>query len=436
MKRFVPIGEVLEGKHTDKDIRIRGWIYRARSSGKIVFDLIRDRSGIIQVVASKEKVPKKDFGDAKRASVESSVEIRGVIKQDPRAPGGYELKSKEFRVVHFSEPFPITKDKSIDFLLEQRHLWVRSRELAAIMSMKAKLLRIFREWFDSNDFLEVTPPIITTSTAEGGATAFGLDYFGQKAYLSQTAQMYLEALIFSSERVWTITPSFRAEKSRTRKHLIEYMHLEVETAWVDHDENMRIQEELVAYAANQIASRCEREFAELGVDPSNLKKISTPFKRIEYTDAIEIIRSNGVNTIWGEDFGAPHEKVLLDKFNEPIFVMNFPKECKAFYMKENPKDPRTYLCDDLLVPNGGEIIGASERETDVNKLIERLKVLGIKDPESPESGYKWYLDLRRYGSVPHSGFGLGVERFLLWVTEQEHIRDMQPFPRTPSRAYP
>jgi asparaginyl-tRNA synthetase len=436
MERSTPIKEILEGKWTAKQVWIRGWIYRARSSGKIVFDQIRDKSGIIQVIASEEELAEKEFEGAKHALIESSVEIKGMVKRDSRAPGGYEVKAKEFKVIHFSESFPISKDKSIEFLLDQRHLWVRSRRLAAIMRIKAQSLRIFREWFDSNDFIEVTPPIITTSTAEGGATAFELDYFGQLAYLAQTAQMYLEALIFSGERVWSLTPSFRAEKSRTRKHLIEYMHLEAEMAWTDHEENMRIQEELVAYATNEIASRCKKEFEEIKVDPSSLLAISPPFRRIEYKDAIEILRSKGIDLKWGEDLGAPHEKALLEESCEPIFITNFPKECKAFYMKENPKDPRTYFCNDLLVPNGGEIIGASERETDVNELIKRLKALGIKDPDSPKSGYKWYLDLRRYGSVPHSGFGLGVERFLLWVTGQEHIRDMQPFPRTPSRVYP
>jgi asparaginyl-tRNA synthetase len=436
MERFIPVKEILEGKWTDEPVWIRGWIYRARSSGKIIFDLLRDESGVIQVIVSEGEVANKEFEDAKQALIESSVEIRGIVKRDQRALGGYEVKVSKFKVIHFAEPFPITKDKSTEFLLDQRHLWIRSRRIAAILRIKAELLRIFREWFDSNGFVEVTPPIITTSAAEGGATAFKLDYFGQHAYLAQTAQMYLEALIFSCERVWALTPSFRAEKSRTRKHLTEYMHLEAEMAWADYEENMKIQEDLVAYAANKIASRCKKEFEEIGIDPSNLLAISPPFKRIEYRDSIEILRSKGIDFKWGEDLGAPHEKALLEEFNQPIFITNYPKECKAFYMKENPKDQRTYYCNDLLVPNGGEIIGASERETDVNKLIERLKAQGIKDPDSPESGYKWYLDLRRYGSVPHSGFGLGVERFLLWVTGLEHIRDMQPFPRTPSRAYP
>jgi asparaginyl-tRNA synthetase len=435
-REFVTIADILQGKFDRRKVWIRGWIYRARSSGKLVFQLLRDSSGIVQTVVDAKEVNEREFELAKECGIESSIAVEGIVKDDRRAPGGKEIRVKTYVPYHKAEPFPITEDQSTELLLDKRHLWVRSRKQWAIMRLKAKLLKIFREWFENHGFLEVTPPIITTSAAEGGATAFELTYFGKKAYLSQTAQMYLEALIFSADRVWSLTPSFRSEKSRTRKHLIEYMHLEAEAAWVDNEENMRVQENLVSYAADQIARKGEEELKVIGSDPDKFRNFKPPFRRIDYTDAVEFLQQKGVRIEWGDDFGTPHEDALLKEYNEPLFVTNFPKKCKAFYMKENPKNRDTYLCNDLLVPGGGEIIGASERETDVNSLIERLHTLGVENPEKMDSGYAWYLDLRRYGSVPHSGFGLGVERFLLWITQEEHIREMLPFPRTPSRFYP
>jgi len=334
-------------------------------------------------------------------------------------------------VHHFAGVFPIKAEQSPELLLDNRHLWVRAQDLTRVWKLKHQMLKAMREWFDENRFVEVTPTVITTNAAEGGSTVFEFDYFGQKAFLSQTAQMYLEALIFSLENVYAITPSFRAEKSRTTRHLTEFSHLEAEEAWTDTHGNMRVQEELLAYTCHRLAERASGLLRDLGRDPADLENIRTPFKRMTYTKAVEVLQSKGSPIQWGEDLGTNEERLLTAEETQPIFVTNFPKEIKAFYMKVDPDDPRTVLGNDCLAPAFGEIIGASQREENVESMVERLKADGAHLPN-----YEWYLDLRRYGSVPHSGFGLGIERVLRWITKQEHIRDMTPFPRTINRAYP
>lgn len=423
------IGEALKGNCTEA--KIRGWIYRTRSSGKLVFIIVRDSTGIIQVVIGKGKLPAEDFDNAKKALIESSVEVEGIVVKEERAPTGYELHASNFRVTNFADSFPITKDQSVEFLLDKRHLWLRSQKLTKVMKLKAAMLQIIRDWFSANDFYEVTPSVITTNAAEGGATAFTFDYFGEKAFLSQTAQMYLEALIFSLERVWSLTPSFRAEKSRTTRHLTEYLHLEAEEAWIDNDGNMKLQEELISYLCREMAKKYSEELKELGRNPEDLTKIKPPFKRMEYENAIKFLQDNGLDIEWGDDFGVPHEKKLVEKEKKPIFITHFPIEAKAFYMKMAP-DGKTVECTDMLAPEGyGEIIGGSERSEDIPSMIKRLK----KDGANIKN-YEWFFDLRRYGSIPHSGFGIGIERLLCWIAKQEHIRDTTPFPRTINRAYP
>jgi asparaginyl-tRNA synthetase len=427
---FEKIRDALKKKEGEP-AKIRGWIYRKRSSGKIVFVVIRDSTGIMQVIVEKSKVADEDFKNADKALIESSVEVEGVIHEDERAPGGKEIHATKFNVVGFAKEFPITEYQSVEFLLDNRHLWLRSRRMTEAMKLKASMLKFIREWFDENEFWEVTPSVITMNAAEGGATVFSFDYFGQTAYLSQTAQMYLEALIFSLERVWSLTPSFRAEKSRTRRHLIEYWHLEAEEAWVRNEENMKLQEEMVSYVCQNIAKRCKEQLEYLGRKPEDLMVVEPPFKRIKYKDAIKILQDKGFDIQWGDDFGAPHEKALAEGEEKPIFVTNFPVESKAFYMKISP-DGKTVECADMIAPEGyGEIIGGSEREEDIDSMIERLKKDG-----ADIKNYEWYFDLRRYGSVPHSGFGLGLERFLCWIAKLEHIRDATPFPRLLRRAYP
>lgn len=431
MKRTF-ISEVLHGDMVGDEVLIKGWVYRERTKGKIRFVVVRDSTGIIQVTAVKGELPEKDFRSSLEAKIESSVEVVGIVTEDKRAPGGYEIQCRKFNIIGKSEIFPITKDQSEEFLLDNRHLWIRSRKLTQVMKVKHTLLFAAREWFYENGFYEVTPPIITSNACEGGSTLFELDYFDMTAYLSQSAQLYLEAISYSLEYVYGLTPSFRAEKSRTKRHLAEYWHLEGEEMWTDNNENMRIQEELVTYILHKVAKERKEELEFLGRNAEDLLQIEPPFKRIYYKDAIKILQDKGSDIAWGDDLGTNDERLLVEGEVSPVFVVDYAKEAKAFYMKENPDDHRTYLCADLLAPEGyGEIIGGSERETDVNKLIERLKSSGV-----PLEPYQWYLDLRRYGTVQHSGFGLGIERVVRWICKLDHIRDAIPFPRVINRVYP
>jgi asparaginyl-tRNA synthetase len=424
--------EVLSKDRVGKKVEVRGWIYRTRSSGGIVFAVLRDATGIVQVTIKKGNVPEDQFAAATKAGIESSVIIAGEVAEDKRAPGGYEIRASKFQVVGSSEAFPITEYQSTELLLDLRHLWIRSREQTAVSRIKASLLRGAREWYHENDYVEVTPPIITGVAPEGSTTLFQVKYYDRIAYLSQSAQFYLESLIYSLERVWALTPSFRAEKSRTPRHLSEYWHMEMEAAWVDNEGNMKVQEELVAAMVKNALKECPDEFKLLKRDINPLKKIEPPFERMKYDEAMEYLQKKGHEISWGSDLGAVEERTLTIDREIPMFVMNYPKELKPFYMKENPDDPRTYKNSDLLAPEGfGEIIGGSERETDNALIIERLREKG-EDTKS----YEWYLDLRKYGSVPHSGFGLGMERIVTWVCKLDHIRDATPYPRTVARVYP
>jgi asparaginyl-tRNA synthetase len=424
--------EVLSKDRVGKKVEVRGWIYRTRSSGGIVFAVLRDSSGIVQVTIKKGNVPEDQFAAATKAGIESSVIIAGEVAEDKRAPGGYEIRASKFMVVGNSEAFPITEYQSTELLLDLRHLWIRSREQTAISRIKASLLRGAREWYHENDYVEVTPPIITGVAPEGSTTLFQVKYYDRIAYLSQSAQFYLESLIYSLERVWALTPSFRAEKSRTPRHLSEYWHMEMEAAWLDNEGNMKVQEELVTAMVRNALKECPDEFKLLKRDVSPLKKTEPPFERMKYDEAMEYLQKKGHEVSWGSDLGAVEERTLTIDREIPMFVVNYPKELKPFYMKENPDNPRTYKNSDLLAPEGfGEIIGGSERETDNALIMERLREKG-EDTKS----YEWYLDLRKYGSVPHSGFGLGMERIVTWVCKLDHIRDAIPYPRTVARVYP
>ncbi len=426
------IRSVLAKEMVGKTTQIRGWVYRTRSSGGIVFAVVRDVSGVMQVTVKKGTVPHEDFDAALKAGIESSVIVEGEVAEDKRAPGGYELRATGYKVVGFAEAFPITEYQSTELLLDLRHLWIRSREQTAVSRVKAALLRGAREWFHQNDYVEVTPPIVTGVAPEDSTTLFQIKYFDRIAYLSQSAQFYLESLIFSLEKVYSLTPSFRAEKSRTPRHLAEYWHLEMEAAWVDNSGNMEVQEQLLTAMLQNAVAECSDELKLLKRDPSKLKKIEPPFDRMKYEEAVEFLQKKGHGMSWGSDLGAIEERELTIDRTNPVFIVNYPKELKPFYMKENPDDTRTYKNSDLLAPEGyGEIIGGSERETDNDRMIAWLKEKG----ESLDN-YKWYLDLRRYGSVPHSGFGMGIERVVTWVCGLEHIRDAIPYPRTVARVYP
>lgn len=428
---FLPIGKLFTAP-SDQEVEARGWIYRARSSGAIVFLVLRDSTGIIQVTVKKGNLPDAEFEAAHGITIESSVLVRGKLFDDKRAPGGKEMRASSFTVVGPAQTYPITQYQSEELLLDHRHLWIRSREQTAVMKVKAAAMAGARDWLKENLFTEVTPPILTTNACEGGTTLFKLKYFDRDAYLSQSAQMYLESLIFSLERVYSITPSFRAEKSRTTRHLTEYWHLELEEAWVDYKGNMDIQEQMVTAMVESVLKNAKDELLLVRKDIEPLNAIKPPFKRMTYSQAIDKLRGQNYEISWGCDLGAPEERALTAEETVPVFVTNYPKECKAFYMKEDEEDPRTYACADLLAPAGfGEIIGGSERETDLAKLISRMEA-----QEIAMGPYEWYLDLRRYGSVPHSGFGLGVERVVKFVCGLEHIRDAIPYPRTVSRVYP
>jgi len=429
---MLSVKQALSKDQVGEIVQVRGWIYRTRSSGGIVFAVLRDVSGIIQTTVKKGAVSEKEFDDAQKAGIESSVMIEGEVAEDKRAPGGYEIRATKFQVYGFSEGFPITEYQSTELLLDLRHLWIRSREQTAVAKVKASLLRGAREWFHDNDYVEVTPPIITGVAAEESTTLFQVKYFDRIAYLSQSAQFYLESLIYSLDKVYSLTPSFRAEKSRTPRHLAEYWHLEMEAAWLENEDNMKVQEQLITSMLHNAVKECPEELTFMKRDPATLQRIEPPFERMSYEEAMVTLQKKGLDVSWGSDLGAIEERALTQDRSVPMFVVNYPKGLKPFYMKENPEDTRTYKNSDLLAPEGyGEIVGGSERETDNELMLERLRDKG----ESIEN-YKWYLDLRKYGSVPHSGFGLGLERIVTWVCKLDHIRDSIPYPRTVARVYP
>ena len=413
-------------------VNLRGWVYRERKSNAFAFIVIRDRTNIIQCVVKKEKVSQEIWDAAQSVNIESSIELSGTVKEDKRAITGFEVEVDNLKIVHKAERFPITKDQSEQFLLDKRHLWIRSRELTNVWKVKAEILKACRDFFETKEYYEVTPPIITGSSCEGGSTLFHVDYFGEEVFLGQSAQLYLEAMIFSLEKVWSLTPSFRAEPSKTTRHLTEYWHLEGEEAWMDFESLLKFEEELVSAICQHVAKTCQKELKILGRDPKDIEKIKAPFPRLTYDEALKLLEKDGMKIPWGKDIRTLEEEALMKHYDKPLIVTKYPKEIKAFYMKDDSTDPRVVLCCDMLAPEGfGEIIGGSERETDVNILIDKLKKSGEKVEH-----YDWYLDLRRFGSVQHSGFGLGIERVVRWICKLDNVRDAIPFPRTIKRSTP
>jgi len=429
---FDPIDRAFQGDGLGREVRIRGWVLRSRSSGGILFILLRDRTGLVQVTARRDVVGDETFDAAEHVQAEGAISVDGTVAEDRRAPGGREVRAKAVRVIEAGQPFPIFSDQTEEFRLDQRHLVIRSQEHVATFRLKAELLRAFREFLDREEILEMTPPILSGNAAEGGSEAFRIDYFGRPGYLSQTAQLYLEALLFPHERVYALTPSFRAEKSRTPRHLTEYQHLEVELAWCDLSGLLEVVERMIASALRVLADRRPKELVLLGRPPEELRAIEPPFPRLRYAEAIDRLAKAGLPVRWGSDLGTAEERALTLEERAPVFVTHYPRELKAFYMLRSADDPRTVEAADLLAPEGyGELVGGSCRETDVGRLTERLRETGGDVAE-----YEWYLDLRRHGSVPHAGFGLGVERVLRWILRREHIRETTPFPRTPARLTP
>lgn len=424
----VALQEIRGGGYENKRVAIRGWIYRKRESKQTVFLVVRDATSVIQCTVKKGSPA---WDEAEKATVESSVTLEGVVKRDARAPGGYEIAVKKLAIIGLAEIFPITRDKSEEFLRDVRHLWLRSRRMNLIMKVRSEVLKFFHEFFRERGFVEVSPPMFISSACEGGATLFGLKYFDRDLYLTQSAQLHLEVLIYSLEKVYCVAPSFRAEKSRTIRHLTEYWHVEAEWPFADMDDLMRLEEDLVSYICQKTAENCKREMEGLKVDISKLASVKPPFPRITYTEAVDRLNAKGFKIRWGEDLGYDEEKALADEFGKPFFIHTYPKQIQAFYCKTYRDNPDLVMSTDMLVPRIGEISTGGAREDDKEELLRRLKEFGLR-----EEDYDWYVDLRRYGTVPHVGFGLGVERLLTWMLDLDNIMDAIPFPRTIRRFYP
>ncbi len=425
---FTSIRQVLKGNFDGKQVNVRGWVYRKRTGKKVVFVVLRDATGIIQCTIKRDSLA---WDEAQRVSIESSITISGTVREDKRAAGGFEISTSDLTIVGLAEPFPITKNQSEEFRRDVRHLWLRSQKMNAVMRIRSEMFRFVHDFFRNKMFIEVSPPMFISSAVEGGATLFGVKYFGRDLYLTQSAQLHLEVLIASLENVYCVAPSFRAEKSRTIRHLAEYWHVEAEQAFATMEDIMKLEEGLVSYVCQEGAKECQNELETLNVDTKRLAKIQSPFPRITYDQAVEKLGEMGYKVKWGMDFGFEQEKALAKKFGEPFFVYAYPKESKAFYCKSYKDNPNLVMSVDLIVPNIGEVATGGSRIDDTEQLIWRLREFGLK-----EEDYKWYIDQRRYGTTPHSGFGIGVERLLTWMLDLETVMDTLPFPRTMRRYYP
>ena len=430
--KWTRIEEILSGKLVNKSINLRGWIYRTRSSGNIVFMVIRDASGIIQATIKKGNLPDKNFEDAKKALIESSLEITGTLKEDNRAPGGCEIQVTDINIINFAEPFPIVKDKSPEFLLDQRHLWIRSQHLNSILKIRSTVVGAIHKFFREKGYYEFDAPILQPNQCEGGSTLFQVKYYNNKTYLSQSWQLYAEAAIFSLEKVYNMGPTFRAEKSKTSRHLSEFWMAEMEIAWADLNDVSEIAKEEIKFIIGDVLKYNKRDLENLKQDINKLEKIKNlKFPTITYTKAIDILKED-MDIEWGKDLRTLEENKLMEHFETPVVVTNYPINIMAFYKPKDPKDQKTALCFDMIAPGGyGEIVGGSQRSLDIEDMINRLKGMG-----EPIDNYEWYFDLRRYGSVPHSGYGLGVERVVAWICGIENIKDAIPFPRTVLRFRP
>jgi len=428
------VKDLLKDELIGKEVSIKGWVYRKRELKDKIFIVLRDSTDIIQCVVHKDSVSEDVWKKALEFQIEGSLEIKGILRKESRAPTGYEIEVKDIIVYDYGKPFPILGREDIDTIQKLRHLWIRNRRFTAVLKIKHSLLKNLRDWFINDGWYEVHPPILVGNACEETTTLFEVNYFGDKAYLSQSAQLYLEALIYSLEKVFSLTPSFRAEKSRTRRHLHEYWHFEIEAAWMDLDDLIKVTEESLKYSIEKTIEERKGELEFLGRDINVLKKVvEESWIKMKYREAIDILQQKGINIEYGQDLGADEERELTKEFEVPIFLMYYPREIKAFYMYE--VGDGTVKNFDLLASEGyGEIIGGSEREWRydiLKKKIEewRLDKLKIKIGNEEISAYQWYEDLRLYGSIPHSGWGLGLERFTMWIAKLEHIRDTLPFPR-------
>ncbi|RKY87623.1 asparagine--tRNA ligase [candidate division KSB1 bacterium] len=420
-------------EYEGKEVEIKGWLYNKRSGGKLFFLLVRDGTGIIQAVVVKGEVDEKTFNLCEELTQESSLIVRGKINADRRAPGGFEIQVKEIELVHLAKDYPITpKPHGITFLLDLRHLWLRSRKQQAILRIRHEVIRALRDYYDERGFVLIDAPIFTPSACEGTTTLFETQYFGTSAYLTQSGQLYEEAGAMAFGKVYCFGPTFRAEKSKTRRHLTEFWMLEPEVAYYDLDDNMDLAEDCISYVVQRVLDRKKEELKIIERDTSKLEKVVKPFPKISYTEAVNILKKNGIEFEWGNDFGGKDETIISNQFEKPVFVHRFPAAIKAFYMKRDPLDEKLALGCDLLAPEGyGEIIGGGQREDSLEILEKR-----IKEHNLPREAFEWYFDLRKYGSVPHSGFGIGLERVVAWICGLSHLREAIPFPRTIYRLSP
>jgi asparaginyl-tRNA synthetase len=421
------------GKHEGTEVTVKGWLYNKRSSGKVRFILVRDGTGIIQSVIAKGEVSDEIFDAADKITQESSVVLKGRVRKDERAPGGYEIVATDLNIIQTAQDYPITpKEHSIEYLLPLRHLWLRSRKQNAILRIRHELIKACRDFFDMRGFINADTPILTPASVEGTTTLFPVDYYGEMVYLTQSGQLYNEATIGALGKVYCFGPTFRAEKSKTRRHLTEFWMLEPEVAFLELDGVMDLAEDMMVFIVERILKKRQAELETLERDITKLDKIKKPFPRITYRQATAIIQKKFKDFKYGEDFGAPHETVVSENFDKPVFVHHYPAAVKAFYMKRDPDDDSLSLSVDMIGPEGiGELIGGGQREDDHDTLLKR-----IKERKLPEDAYKWYLDLRKYGTCPHSGFGLGIERTIAWICGTKHVRETIPFPRMLEKVYP
>jgi asparaginyl-tRNA synthetase len=438
-----PVSTIAEiGQHEGQAVTIRGWLYNLRESGKLLFPQFRDGSGIIQGVVPKNAVSPEVFDAVKTLTQESSVVVEGKVRADKRAPGGYELDVANVQVVQRvpeSDPYPITpKEHGTDFLMEHRHLWVRSQRQAAILRVRAEIIKAARDFFDERGFTLTDPPIITPAACEGTTTLFPVDYFEEQAFLTQSGQLYVEATAMALGKVYSFGPTFRAEKSKTRRHLTEFWMVEPEMAYAQLDDVMDLAEGLISFTVKRCLEKRRVDLQTIGRDISKLEKVEPPFPRISYDDAAKNLQEGHANGAleskfeWGGDLGSPDETYLSAQFDKPVMVHRYPAKVKAFYMEPDPQRPELALCVDVLAPEGyGEIIGGSQRMASHELLLQRIHEHGL-----PEEAFKWYLDLRKFGSVPHGGFGMGIERAVAWICGLEHVRETIPFPRMLYRLYP
>jgi len=421
-------------EYVGKEVTLSGWLYNKRSSGKIKFIILRDGSGYLQCVYFKGNLSEEVFENAGKYGQESSITVIGKVKEEKRAPGGYELDATDIQIISEAVDYPITpKDHGVEFLMDNRHLWLRSSKQVAILKIRHRIIKAIRDFFDDRGFTLMDPPILTPAACEGTSTLFETDYFDLgKAYLSQSGQLYAEAGAMALGKVYTFGPTFRAEKSKTRRHLTEFWMVEPEVAFNDLNDNMDLAEEFLEYVVQTVLTEMEEELKVLERDTTLLKNVKKPLPRISYDEAVEILKKNGVEFEYGNDLGAPDETIISNQFDRPVLVHRYPSEVKAFYMKRDPENDKLALAVDVLAPEGyGEIIGGSQREDNIDLLVER-----INEHKLPMEAFQWYLDLRRFGSVPHSGFGLGLERTVGWICGLEHVRETIPFPRMIYRNTP